>query len=477
MLAEKIKCCGCSACATICPVNAINMKYDEDMFLYPEIDTHKCIKCAKCENVCPVINLDIIMEEKIYTYCGHYKDEKKLVKSSSGGFMSALSEYVISCNGCVYGVIYNDDFSHAIYKKADTMKELDAFKGSKYIMSELNPDIYYDIERELKANRLVLFTGCPCEVYAVRKYLGKEYVNLITCELICQGGTTPIALKEQIDIYENMLQQKVKYVNMRAKPDGLWFPYKILVEGNKGAEIFEELSQTNFDVAFKNFKRESCYNCSFRFPYSAADITAGDYIGINQNDIGYNKAGVSILFVHTLKGKKILRELKEFELYEADFDKSAGIQTCLYNCISKADITDKFKKLLHDSGLACASEFAVNYKCGVFEKFITDLQLDRKSEFKYIVWGGGKYFQEIYNAVNKELTNAKLLAVVDKYKRGIIAGVEFITAEDLKNMDFDHIFITTVAGQKEAVQTLQLIFGKNFNNYSIAIPDFEISIE
>ena len=49
---RKEECCGCSACYSICPVNAISMVEDEEGFLYPQVDHSKCIKCFRCLKVC-----------------------------------------------------------------------------------------------------------------------------------------------------------------------------------------------------------------------------------------------------------------------------------------------------------------------------------------------------------------------------------------------------------------------------------------
>lgn len=49
---KKENCCGCSACYSICPKNAISMKEDIEGFLYPIVDESLCIKCYKCISVC-----------------------------------------------------------------------------------------------------------------------------------------------------------------------------------------------------------------------------------------------------------------------------------------------------------------------------------------------------------------------------------------------------------------------------------------
>ena len=40
---KKQDCCGCTACAAICPKDAIIMKEDNEGFLYPTVDKETCI--------------------------------------------------------------------------------------------------------------------------------------------------------------------------------------------------------------------------------------------------------------------------------------------------------------------------------------------------------------------------------------------------------------------------------------------------
>lgn len=45
-------CCGCTACYSICPIDAIEMIENNEGFLYPKIDKNRCIRCHQCERVC-----------------------------------------------------------------------------------------------------------------------------------------------------------------------------------------------------------------------------------------------------------------------------------------------------------------------------------------------------------------------------------------------------------------------------------------
>lgn len=43
---NKKTCCGCGACASICPKEAISMKPDNQGFIYPVIDSDLCVSCG-----------------------------------------------------------------------------------------------------------------------------------------------------------------------------------------------------------------------------------------------------------------------------------------------------------------------------------------------------------------------------------------------------------------------------------------------
>ena len=60
---DKKDCAGCTACTEICPKKCIQMKPDEEGFLYPVVDKNRCVECNACNMVCPIQN-PITEEEK-----------------------------------------------------------------------------------------------------------------------------------------------------------------------------------------------------------------------------------------------------------------------------------------------------------------------------------------------------------------------------------------------------------------------------
>ena len=87
---EKLKCTGCGACSTVCPVNCIEMTTDTEGFYYPKIDTTKCIGCNKCQKTCPSLTNMANQNDECITeaFAFIHNDVGVLAKSSSGGFFS-----------------------------------------------------------------------------------------------------------------------------------------------------------------------------------------------------------------------------------------------------------------------------------------------------------------------------------------------------------------------------------------------------
>ena len=56
LYAKKEECCGCGACADVCPAHAIRMDRDKEGFDYPCADGSACVHCGRCEEVCPLKN-------------------------------------------------------------------------------------------------------------------------------------------------------------------------------------------------------------------------------------------------------------------------------------------------------------------------------------------------------------------------------------------------------------------------------------
>ena len=320
MLPTKKKCCGCGVCANVCDLSACSMVSDYEGFLYPKIDKDKCVGCGKCEKSCPVLSgknyFTIKVENK--SYCGHYTNEVKVKESASGGAASSLAEAIILSGGVVYGVAYSEDFRYAHHIRCSTVDEIKFLRGSKYNQSR-KEFIYCSIEEDLKKGMCVLFIGTPCEVVAVKAFLKKEYKNLLTCDLICEGTTSEIVLKDFIFSLESKFKSRVVDFSARYKKYE-WAPAYIYAKFDNGKEYCKLAHYTDYGEAHNVFLRPSCYECEFKGTNRASDITLGDCWGIPRNSELWNKYGVSVLLVHTERGMRLINEFKQCQLKEYPYD-------------------------------------------------------------------------------------------------------------------------------------------------------------
>ena len=179
-----------------CPVAAIQMKENQEGFLMPYIDQEKCIDCSVCDKICPIITPKVNENQLLQIYAACAKDEIRM-NSSSGGIFTILSNAILEDGGVVCGASYAKDFLGVEHILIEKPEEVISLQGSKYVQSSINRS-YQKVKKILEENRKVLFSGTPCQVAGLKHYLGKEYHNLFTVDLICHGVPSPKAYRRFI---------------------------------------------------------------------------------------------------------------------------------------------------------------------------------------------------------------------------------------------------------------------------------------
>lgn len=220
---DKADCCGCTACASICPKDAISMEPDTLGFKYPKVDLSRCIDCGLCEKVCAFndhydksLNLK---EPKIYA--ARHKDMHEIETSRSGAAFIAISDYILKNGGVVYGAGYKDHFRVA-HKRATTKEERNEFKGSKYVQSDLDR-IFRQVKDDLKQGETVLFSGTPCQTAGLNSYIGKKLrENLVLVDIVCHGVPSPYIWRDYLNYLEKKYKSKIVTVNFRDKSRVGW---------------------------------------------------------------------------------------------------------------------------------------------------------------------------------------------------------------------------------------------------------------
>ena len=310
---EKKDCNGCGSLK--CPKKAITMIEDNEGFVYPVIDKSKCINCNICKNICP--NREYNLNNKIKAYAAINKNKEDLSNSSSGGMFVLLAKYVLKNNGVVFGVKYDKNLT-AVHSYTLNEDELIYFQGSKYVRSDLK-NSFVEVKEMLK-DKMVLFTGTPCQCQALRSFLGKDYTNLLTCDIICHSNPSPKVFKLYKEYLERKYSKRIKNIYFRTKKIG-WHCDKSIIQFVDDTEIIESSYYHAFLVELLN--RPSCHNCHFCSSNRLSDFTIGDAWGIEKllKETTNNNTGISLLCVNTDKANKTLQSIKKHvDLTEIDLN-------------------------------------------------------------------------------------------------------------------------------------------------------------
>ena len=321
VLEDRVLCTGCAACGQVCPQRAIEMKANDEGFLYPEINGELCNDCRLCQRTCPVNktinaaaageNADLSLEShKVYACFSN--DEQIRSESSSGGIFTQLANSFISRNGVVFGAGFDDAFRvrHSYVENTDG---LDALRRSKYVQSDIE-DTYIKAREFLNAGRPVLYCGTPCQTAGLKAFLNKEYANLLTCDLACHGVPSPKVWKMYLDFIIGRYQSPAASISFRDKSTG-WNDSSMKIVLKDGRQYIDKVKREIFFIGFGKsiFNRSSCYSCRFRLNNTKADITLADFWGIDRqggSDFTDNK-GVSLVITHTEAGEKALSLIQD----------------------------------------------------------------------------------------------------------------------------------------------------------------------
>ena len=307
---RESQCCGCAACAEVCPVQAIQMKTEKNGFYYPVIDSEICIKCNKCLSVCRFSNdfsfPNLINQPVRISYIARLKNIDNLLHSASGGMFTAFSDAIIQENGVIYGALFDDEF-RVYHGRAEDPNERDKMRGSKYVQSN-TVTIYKRILNDLKSNRKVVFFGTPCQCSAILGFLSSCSMStdkLILVDIICHGVSSPLVWKKYLNfVKEKYINEDISNVCFRDKYYG--YGYNMTIKGNTKIYHKDDILDPYIYIFTKNLAiRPSCYECPFKKSDRVSDITIGDFqkarLYFPEFDDG---KGNSVVLINTKKGKQ-----------------------------------------------------------------------------------------------------------------------------------------------------------------------------
>lgn len=381
-------CCGCTACASICPVDAIEMRPDKEGFLYPEVNAQRCVLCGRCERVCPILHKLEKNGPIEHAYVLRTRRKEDLKISTSGGFTKPLAKWVFENGGVFCCATYDDNWRvyHDCFESLG--EKFDKTLGSKYVQSDVQ-NVFPKIKLILDEGRWACFVGTTCQVYALKNYLVNDYEKLVTIDLVCHGTPSPKLWKKYIEYQEEKYDAKIRGINFRHKTYG-YHSGTMRILFDNGAEY---TASARTDLFLKCFfseiaSRPSCYHCAFKTKSRVSDFTIFDCWSMEKlvKDWRDDDQGYTNVLIQSSKAKMIFEKIQdEYFAYAVDADyavlydgvmversaKPHSLRNIFYDGLDDDDIRDHVQKYIPISNRDYLLERSkgVIYRLGMLKLF------------------------------------------------------------------------------------------------------------
>ena len=327
-IADRKQCCGCSACAAICPADAIKMKPDGMGFRYPVVDRDKCIECGRCEKVCAFndhYDRSLHLEAPV-TYAARAEDPEELARSQSGGVSYLLMKRVLQAGGIVYGAGFVDHFRVA-HKRAEDLEQAQEFRLRKYVQRDPGQTFRQTLA-DLKSGRNVLFTGTPCQTAGLHAFVGPKYrESLWLQDIVCHGVPAPNVWRDYLTFRERKAGRAATALLFRDPACG-WHTHRETVRFGKARATSGDYSRLYHKALMS---RPSCGVCPYAYLHRPSDLTCGDCWGIESVDKNFAGDGLaaSLILVNTRKGENLFSQvLPEMQVLPVNIDRLLQLNLC-----------------------------------------------------------------------------------------------------------------------------------------------------
>ncbi len=441
---NKIDCCGCNACGDVCTHHAITFKTDNEGFWYPEVNKNLCVDCGLCEKVCPILNKTELKKDgfkRPECYAAIHKNIEVRFDSTSGGAFTAFADEIYRQGGYVGGAVFNEDWSVSQFLSTDK-KDLERLRSSKYLQSHFD-GFFIAVRDALKTGKPVLVCGGPCQMAALKRFVGKTYDNLIVVDYICRGIPSPLLFKKFIEYLEIKHNSKVIFFKAKNKELGWHNLTSKVVFANNDVEYLPKDRNPWLQMKYEvpETCRPSCFECPFKgFPRNT-DITIGDLWTSKGKIPGHldNDLGTSVVLINTEKGKAFFNKcLKRLNYEEFCFDDAVKGNIHLVKSLKHSNHDkNKFYETLNRSFEGCIENYLNKEKShkgikGLIKPYYKFIQsLKRASGWDLATWYKNFYYNFFTEKVETDISKGKYFiihkhCIIDIHPKGkLILGASF----------------------------------------------------
>ena len=250
--------------------------------------------------------------EKIYA--AWHKENSIRNSCASGGIFYIIAKQLIEFGGVVVGAAFDRQFRvrHIIVEDVESLEKL---KRSKYVQSNLK-GIFEKVKSLLKSDKIVLFSGTPCQVRALKRYLNEDFENLICCAVFCYGTPEKMVYEKYLAFLEEKAKSKICAINFRDKRYGWdYYTTEICFENGKkecqfGGDSYKEAMRCGYSLC------QACLTCDLDYRNTDADIMLGDFYTVAEYlDVKIPRNGVNCVILKTIKGEKLFESTEGIYKY------------------------------------------------------------------------------------------------------------------------------------------------------------------
>ena len=373
-------CVSCGACAAVCKLDAIRMTRNKEGFQVAMIDRIKCVDCGMCQKVCPALSEVKKHQRDAEVYAFKANDDLRK-RSTSGGAFAALAEAIIKQNGVFCGAAQGGDFSVS-HIRGESAGDLAKMQGTKYLPSDVTA-CYSQIAEDLKQGRMVLFSGTPCQVDGVKRFIDNKKLpaeNFFSVDIICHGVPSPAFYRSYMEWLEKEYGSPVTEYSFRSKKIS-WRGSSSYAKLENGQELKNDKKLCAFMNVYysDNITRESCYSCPYTSKDRVGDLTISDYWGLENLDKSFEDTlGVSMILINTEKGRALF-EKTEGERIVGSIEAAKQPQLSRPTC--RPQTRDEFWRTYEKKGVKpLLKNYGGMNRCYLKEKLYNYIRIMRKTD-------------------------------------------------------------------------------------------------
>ena len=214
---------------------------------------------------------------------------------------AAIASFVLESGGVVFGAAMDSDM-RVVHTAIQKKEDLPRLMGAKLVQSDMG-ECFQQVRYYLDRGTGVFFTGTPCQVDGLYRFLGESPERLLTADILCGGVPSPGVWSKMVDSMHYIKQRPVKAVQFCKKNTGSDSRYVVDFEG--GGQYDAPLTKSDYGRGlFRGlFLRPACYHCTCCTTNRPADLTLGNFLGLPPDfRPDQQKLGVSMLLINSVKG-------------------------------------------------------------------------------------------------------------------------------------------------------------------------------